>query len=48
MSVFCEYLVLSGRYLYIGPIPRPEDSCRVSFVRVRTPRHIVRGGGVAP
>ena len=29
MSVTCEYCVLSGRGLCVGPIPRPEESYRV-------------------
>ena len=29
ISVSCECFVLSGRRLCVGPITRPEDSCRV-------------------
>jgi len=29
MFVFCECCVLSGRGVYDGPIPRPEESYRV-------------------
>jgi hypothetical protein len=29
MFVSCAMFVLSGRDLCYGPIPRPEDSCRL-------------------
>ena len=34
MSFSCEYFVLSGRGLCVGPVTRPEESCRVWCVWV--------------
>jgi hypothetical protein len=33
MSVCCECYVLSGRGLFEGPIPCPEESCRLCVCR---------------